>query len=408
FVGGSQISSIDFALELSRRGHDVVVAARGGPLAARLASGGVENVPLPPRRQRLKRLSAIDRVIAGFGPDLVHATEVRAILDLCLVTPRRRTPFLGSIFSTRVPWYLPERVPLTVAMPQLYEFTKTWRQSQLELIEAPMRWPDREDSNSERLNKAIDAFDGYDHLIVLVSRLVEPFKREGILRTIAAVRSLSDRGFRLVIVGDGSARGLYEEAAEHANEATGKRIVSFTGELVDPGPAVEAADVVVGSGTSAIHAAGGEKPTVVVGRDGFSEVVNDATLDDLIHRGFYGVGRTGIHDLSEQIVEALSQGDGPDLRVVASRIRNRYEVQHVTTRLETAMERAATVPPPEIPEVLRAAGRFVHYRLRRDVYRFHAKRSGLVAEESDNYVFGSLRRLAVPPRSRWTGRSTQV
>ena len=63
----------------------------------------------------------------------------------------------------------------------------------------------------------------------------------------------------------------------------------LTGPLIDPRPAYDAADIVVGMGSSAGRAMAFAKPTLVIGERGFSRMVTPDTADALLRDDFYGV-----------------------------------------------------------------------------------------------------------------------
>ena len=58
---------------------------------------------------------------------------------------------------------------------------------------------------------------------------------------------------RLVVVGDGRARGEVTRRAAKVNVAAGREVVLMTGEMEDPSPAYASADVVIGQGGSALR-----------------------------------------------------------------------------------------------------------------------------------------------------------
>jgi glycosyltransferase involved in cell wall biosynthesis len=403
-VGGSQINSVDLAGALKACGHDVRVASLPGRLTSILANHGVPMEVIPNPDRRVSRIRAIARLIQQFDPQVIHAYEVREILDSTVASKLvSGAPVLGSIFSTRVPWYLPEATPITVGMPDLFDFTRRWRTGRVTLIDPPIP---KVDPDPEVTAPGRDSL-GDVRLIGLVSRLVEPFKKEGILRAISSMARLGREGFGLLIVGDGPARNLYETAAETTNGDTGKRVVSFAGPMTDPTPAFAAADVVVGNGTSITRAASLEIPSVVLGREGFSEIVSAATLEDLASRGFYGVG-TGLSNpdpLPDQILASLDPHRSPELSTVRERILRRYGLDAVADCLDAELRLVSTFSLPSWTDIARCAVRNVHYRLRRLSLAAQADRLGLEAEVADNFVYGRLRNMALPPARFGTGRN---
>ena len=126
--------------------------------------------------------------------------------------------------------------------------------------------------------------------VVVVSRLAVDLKLEGLERAIAAVAVLAaERPVRLVIAGDGEARERLEALAARV-DAERPGTVVLTGQLMDPRPAYAAADVVLGMGGSILRALAFAKPAIVLGEDGFSEILDAGTAERFLWHGFYGLG----------------------------------------------------------------------------------------------------------------------
>jgi glycosyltransferase involved in cell wall biosynthesis len=129
-------------------------------------------------------------------------------------------------------------------------------------------------------------------LVAMICRLVPDLKLEGLLAACDAVGELARAGWqvRLVIVGDGQARNKIAERATRANAIGARQVVLLTGEMTDPRPAYAAADVVVGQGGSALRGMAFGKPLVVVGEDGFSELLTPSSASIFLQQGWYGLG----------------------------------------------------------------------------------------------------------------------
>ena len=403
-VGGSQINALQMAVALAQRGHEVIIASSPGPLTSQLGDEGVLVTEIPPAESRWGRLAALSRLKREHEPEVIHAYEVRTIMDCCFTSQfEPHTPVLGTIMSTRVPWYLPESVPITVGVPNVAEFTGRWRSGRVVLIEPPIPEPPLLRPGDPTRQDAGDP----ESRIVLVSRLVEPFKREGILGMISAMRVLGRSGFRLDIVGDGPARPLFEQAAEFVSGEVGTSVISFRGATLDPQAAIEFADVVVGSGVSVIQGVMLGKPAVVIGRAGYSAVVSRESLTGLIDRGFYGVGNgQPMEDvLPAQILSSINTARKAELTMIADEIRARYGISAIAERFEAELRLVRVEPPPNPWEMSRSLARAAHYRARRGFFRLQAQRLGLKAEVGDNFVYGRLRNLALPPSTFATGRN---
>ena len=133
-------------------------------------------------------------------------------------------------------------------------------------------------------------------------------------------------------------------------------------------------------------------------------------FDRLAVDGFYGVG-TGVVDpdpLRDQIVHAIESTPPEHLAALTSLVEANYGLEALSNRLEQALTSAAAASTPRwrlLEERLRVPFRFAHYRIRRERLRMQGTELGLVNEELDNYVFGKLRNLALPPAAIGTGRN---
>jgi glycosyltransferase involved in cell wall biosynthesis len=127
--------------------------------------------------------------------------------------------------------------------------------------------------------------------VVLVSRLATELKLEGLRRAIGAVELLATAtATQLVVVGDGPARAALEREADAVNRRAGHRVVTLTGELLDPRPAYAAGDVLLGMGGSALRAMAFAKPVVVLGERGFAATLTPERVETFLWQGFYGLG----------------------------------------------------------------------------------------------------------------------
>ena len=120
---------------------------------------------------------------------------------------------------------------------------------------------------------------------------MEWLKLESLVRGIAAVDLLADElPVRLVVVGEGTARDRVAALATEVNDRHGAEVVVLTGGLVDPRPAYDAADVMLGMGGSALRAMAFAKPLVVLGEQGFSRTLDRGSVDYFLRHGWYGLG----------------------------------------------------------------------------------------------------------------------
>ncbi len=308
-VGGSQIIGIELAAAVRDLGHQVVICSYDGPLRELAADRGLREVAFP----RSARPSAIMRKVVRRGSfDLVHTYERSMTLQAFLgVGAFFGVPVVASIMTMGVPRGLPTSVPLIVGTRQLHDDVRRWWPGTVSLIEPPV-------NTSEDRPGAVDPAPFVERLglgerstnVVLVSRLSSVMKLEGVIATIDATAALaSEADVRLVIVGDGPARAAVERRAEQANDLVGRDVVVLAGMMTDPRPAYEFADIVVGQSTAVLRGMAFEKPGIVLGEDGFSEIVSPESMDHFRRVGLYGLGDGAFNGRLEKQLRSLVTDD---------------------------------------------------------------------------------------------------
>jgi hypothetical protein len=95
---------------------------------------------------------------------------------------------------------------------------------------------------------------------------------------------------RLVVVGEGTAAAQVAERAAEVNDRHGAEVITLTGGLVDPRPAYEVADLMLGMGGSALRSMAFAKPLVVLGEQGFSLPLEESSRAYFRQHGWYGLG----------------------------------------------------------------------------------------------------------------------
>jgi glycosyltransferase involved in cell wall biosynthesis len=123
--------------------------------------------------------------------------------------------------------------------------------------------------------------------LVMVSRLTDEMKARGITDAIRAVDHLDDPRVRLVLVGTGDAEERLRSIAEEVNARHRRTSIIFPGPLSDPRPAYDAADIVVGMGSSAGRGLAFGKPLVVVGEYGWSAIFREPDTDAIFRNSFW-------------------------------------------------------------------------------------------------------------------------
>jgi len=312
-MGGSQLSAIKMAAAVRRHGHEPIVYAPHGVLEERIAAAGLEHVLAPDttdHRAWRRRLAAL---VAERDIGLVHAYEWGPCLDAAFVTALHRVPVLMSVMSMGVPAFLPRHLPITVGTPELASAQAGLGRTAF-LLEPPV------DTEAHRVRDVAAARRGLgigpDELVVSVVSMLttELEKLQGVLATMVLVdRLAADYPVRMLVAGDGEGLEQVRARAARINAGHGRTVVQPLGFLMEPGPAYEAADVVLGMGSSALRGMAYAKPLIVQGEAGFWRLAEPGTVDGFRRHGWFGRGGNGISDLERELRRLF---DDPQLRTV--------------------------------------------------------------------------------------------
>ena len=293
-IGGSQLNALELAEELHRRGHGVVVFSEDGPLRSRVEAAGLPFEPAPERpkaRPWPATAARLADVVRRHRVDVVHGYEWPPILE-AVYGPflRSGTPVVGTVMSMGVAPFIPRHLPLVVGTAQIAAVERE-RREVVELVEPPVDVAANHPAMGGTVARSELGIDARDFAVVVVSRLANELKREGLLEAIRAAGALAaDMPIRLIVVGDGPARPEIEASAREVNATAGREVVSLTGAVLDPRHLYDAADVVLGMGSSALRGMAFAKPLVVQGERGFWQLLEQPSLETFLHQGWYGIG----------------------------------------------------------------------------------------------------------------------
>jgi glycosyltransferase involved in cell wall biosynthesis len=292
-IGGSQINAIEIAAQVAALGHEVLIYGPEGELCPMVAGLGLEFVAAPPKGEAPspRNVAAIADVVRERGIDLVHAYEWAPSLEAFYgAYLRGGVPLVVTVLSMEVPAWVPKHLPLVVGTGEIAEQERGLRQ-RVHVIEPPIDTDLNAPVADNRAARARFGLADDEVAVVSVSRLSAHLKLEGLLAAIRAAGGLDPAlRVRLLVVGDGPARGDVEAQAATVNAAAGREIVTMVGEMLDPRDAYAAADVVIGMGSSALRAMAFGKPLLVQGERGFWMPFHPGTVEVFLHQGFYGLG----------------------------------------------------------------------------------------------------------------------
>jgi glycosyltransferase involved in cell wall biosynthesis len=353
-IGGSQINAVDLAAAIRDLGHHVVIFGEYGPLQERIDALGLAFVASAGHTPRSpSAIAELTRVARSNRADLVHAYEYYRSLE-SFFGPHAigGIPMLATVLSMTVPRFLPRSVPLIVGTEALAaQSQRVWR-APIVVVEPPI---DTRENSPQAGAGTLASFQrrfGIDGLptVVVVSRLMREMKLEGVEAAIEAVASLHPSiPARLVIVGTGDAADHLAAHAQRVNDRLGLRAIVVAGPMLDPRPAYAVSDVIVGMGSSAIRGMAFAKPVVVVGEQGFCELVSPGTIERFLAAGFYGLGNGGdaAPILAGHLKRLLSD---PAEREALGRfgiqlVGARYDLRSAAARLERVYRRVASRGP---------------------------------------------------------------
>lgn len=297
-IGGTSVNAIELAATLrDDYGWEVILFAPPGPMQDVASKVALNWVAAPHARTHpcLPRVRALRELVIREKPDLIHVWETWALMDAYFgVHLSLRVPLLLTDMQMHVAKVLPRRLPTTFGTRLLTEEARVAGLSDASTLLPPvdLRVNQPLTHNYQEFREQL-GIEAKDALVVMVSRLANQLKGDSLRMAIDAIQRLGTRSkARLLIIGDGPARGEIEAHAQAVNEILGRKAVILIGALVDPRPAYAAADIVIGMGTAALRGMAYRKPCVVVGEKGFAMTLRPETGDVFLRQGIYGVGRT--------------------------------------------------------------------------------------------------------------------
>jgi glycosyltransferase involved in cell wall biosynthesis len=346
-VGGSQLNAIELADAVHKLGHEVVLYAPPGVLVEEVRRRGLELILAPAERRLVPSPTSVGRLrglVRQRGFDVVHSYEWNATLD-ALYGPAwsMNTPVLSTVLSMVVPSHLPVSVPLVVGTKQLYEQERT-RRAKTYLLEPPIDTALNRPGVAPIVNegpRSTTVRERWDippdeKLVVLVGRLSPGLKIGGVLEAIRAMALVPDsHKAHLLIVGDGPERARVDVLASQVNAR--RRAITIAGQMMDPRPAYDAADIVLGMGGSILRGMAFGKPAIVQGERGFWKILDSESVHLFRHQGWYGIGNgtDGAPLLTSLLDTLLSNPEAADRNARLGRelVSAEYSLDHLATKL---------------------------------------------------------------------------
>ncbi|SDY61081.1 Glycosyltransferase involved in cell wall bisynthesis [Amycolatopsis xylanica] len=382
-IGGSQLNALQLAGAVRDLGHSVDVISEPGPLVDYVHELGLTHHEIPAERRRPSRgvSRRIAEIIADRDIDLVHGYEWPPVLEGLAATGLGRGALVGTVLSMSVVPFFPRTVPLLVGTEQIREAAVAAGHTRVSLLEPPVDTDGDHPGVDGSAFRAEHGFDDDVTLVAMVCRLVPELKLEGLLAACDAAGQLASAGrkLRLAIVGDGRSRDEVAARAARANDAAGYEVVTLTGEVSDPRPAYAAADILIGMGGSALRGMSFGKPLVVVGEQGYSELLTPATASTFLQAGWYGQGPgsrgSGVTALREALDTLV---DSPERRAelggfARELVVDRFSLRGAAKFLERVYAAALAQPTPRprlAADSARSAAGLFGYKVQRKIQQF--------------------------------------
>ena len=297
-IGGAETHVLELALELTRQGHQVVIASNGGVYVELLEKSGVRHISVPmDQRDPVKMarsLTLLKRAIRQEQPDIVHA-HARIPAFLCGILQRR----MGFPFITSAHWVFAVTPLLrritdwgdrTVAVS---EDIKTYLMTQYQVPEDQIHVTIN-GINTNTFSPAQDHPElkgelglGDGPVIGLVSRLDESraLAAEKLLEAMPALLMEYPEA-QLLLVGGGDKEDALRAAAGEINRRAGRTAVVMTGPRTDIAELLSLCTVFVGVSRAALEAMAEEKPVILAGNEGYLGLFTEKQLESAQESNF--------------------------------------------------------------------------------------------------------------------------
>jgi UDP-N-acetylglucosamine:LPS N-acetylglucosamine transferase len=322
-LGGHVLSAFTIARYMKDAGHTVVFAGGKGKIAEIIEKEiSFIDVDIPMFHgtrptyftwKSLRSVGAICRIIKEHKIDIIHAFDARVYITACIASIIEKKPVTCTLCGGTDPAY---NLPVTNKMMVFSE------EQQAKMVQK-FNWnPERVDVIRTRVEIDIHAADHHEYAdffdkmqldnnsttIMMISSF-DSTKQNSILNVIDAVQQLIENGENVQMVFIGGKGSFFEEVQERAaliNIKFSKKIISLTGPVVNAYKLLKNASLVIGVGRSAFEGMIFNKPTIIVGENGFAGIVSKETVNDIAYYNFSG--RNEKQNVSlEKLVQAIKR-----------------------------------------------------------------------------------------------------
>lgn len=352
-IGGSQINALELAAAVRDLGHEVVVFAATGILIEKVRELSLRFIEAPPRKYgvdptTIRRLTS---TVRNLKIDLVHPYEWAPSVETAFgPSLRYSTPAVMTVLSMDVPDFLPRHFPIIVGTHRLADEERR-RRTHIHVIEPPIDTTYNKPGSTSMTRQQLGISDE-QQVIALVGRLSADLgKLDGVRTAISVVDRLANRfPVTLLIAGDGQGLPEVRAAEREINYKHGRTVIRVQGNVVDPRPLYDSADVVLGMGSSALRGMSYRKPLIVQGTAGFWRLSCPETEEQFLQDGWFGhgPGGDGAGSLEEALVRLLKDaGLRSSLGAYGRKlVEERFSLEQAAKRLELIYHRAVKAHQP--------------------------------------------------------------
>ncbi|MFE8886125.1 glycosyltransferase family 4 protein [Pseudarthrobacter enclensis] len=340
-MGGSQINALDLAAAVRELGHDVFIYATEGILLDKVKELQIPYIQAPRSRfavdpETIRKLNA---TVRQMDIDIVHAYEWTAIVNTGFgphLTGKPRA--VMTVLSMDIPDFLPRDIPMIVGTQGLAEL-EARRRGNVHVIEPPINTELNKSKGTEKARRQI-AIHSRSLVVSIVGRLTTDLgKLDGVLAAIRVIDRLAlAQDVILAIAGDGEGFPEVRKLASNVNQHHGREVVRVLGNVLDPRPVYDAADIVLGMGSSALRGMAFAKPLIVQGRCGFWRTASPETEAAFLKDGWFGTVGAGEVELESALSELLA--DAPRRKILGDYGRRLVEERF---GLDQAAERLISI-----------------------------------------------------------------
>jgi glycosyltransferase involved in cell wall biosynthesis len=354
-MGGSQINALELASAVRNLGHEVFVFATAGILIEKVQELSLQFIEAPPRRYGVDpaTIRKLTSTVRSLDIDLVHPYEWAPSVETAFGPALRRgTTSVMTVLSMDVPDFLPRHFPLIVGTHGLAEDERR-RRTNVHVIEPPIDTAYNKPGATAMTRRQLGISDG-ELVISIVGRLSTDLgKLEGVRTAVEVADRLAGRfPVTLLVAGDGPGLMEIQAAAQDINRRQGRNVIRVSGNVVDPRPLYDAADVVLGMGSSALRGMSYGKPLIVQGTAGFWRLSCPEHEGQFLMDGWFGHGSGGSGALALEalLIRLITDGGLRTTLGAYNRrlVEDRFSLEQAALRLESIYLRAAKAPQPTV------------------------------------------------------------